>query len=241
MDALIKRKDTVKLLILSQLLRGLNQREIAKRLGLTPQAISEYFKELYAEGLVRDYELTEKGFRWLVEKLFDLHVWTENMLKDLYSKNVIAIAVGEVREGDRVKYWFEDGLVYCKVSEDYNAIALTGGKDEDVLIKPIAFKPPERGKVTVFVVPDVVVGGSKSVDVDKLKELGKGKVVVALGVEALVACRKVGFNPVFFGAKQCCVEAVHHGCDVLAVCTQSLLNDLLQTLMNENIEYKILK
>ena len=239
MDALIRRKDTVKLLILSQLLRGLNQREIAKRLGLTPQAISEYFKEMNADGLVRDYELTEKGFRWLVEKLFDLHVWTENMLKDLYSKNVIAIAVGEVREGDKVKYWFEGGLVYCKVSEDYNAIALTGGRDEEILIKPISFRPPERGNVTVFVVPDIVAGGSKSVDVNKLKELGKGKVVVALGVEALVACRKAGFNPVFFGAKQCCVEAVHHGCDVLAVCTQSLLNDLLQTLMNENIKYKI--
>ena len=40
MDALIRRKDTVKMLILSLLLDGLNQREIARRLNLTPQAVS---------------------------------------------------------------------------------------------------------------------------------------------------------------------------------------------------------
>ncbi|ADB58882.1 DUF7839 domain-containing protein [Archaeoglobus profundus] len=241
MEALTKRKDTVKLLILSLLLNGLNQREIARRLGLTPQAISEYFKELSSEGFVKNYEITEKGLRWLIERIYEIHVWSENILKNLYSEKVVAIAVGRVRKGDKVRYWFDTGLIYCKVSEDYNAVALTDGENEEILIKPIAFKPPERGKVTVFVVPDVTLGGSKAVDVQKISELAENKVVVALGVEALVACRKASLNPVFFGAKCCCVEAVHHGCDVLVVCAQSLLNDLIQTLIDEGIEYKILK
>ncbi len=241
MEALIRRKDTVKLLILSYLLNGLNQREISKRLCLTPQAISEYFKELNSEGFVRNYEVTEKGLRWLVEKLYEIHVWSENILKNLYSEKVVAIAVGKVRKGDKVRYWFDNGLIYCEASDDYNAVALTNGENEEVLIKPIMFKPPEKGKVTIFVVPDVTLGGSKVVDVQKIYEIAKDKVVVALGVEALIACRKANLNPVFFGAKHCCVEAVHHGCDVLAVCTQSLLNDLIQTLMDENIKYEILK
>ncbi|WP_457548510.1 DUF7839 domain-containing protein [Archaeoglobus sp.] len=241
MEALIKRKDTVKLLILSLLLNGLNQREISKRLSLTPQAISEYFKELNSEGLVRNYEITEKGLRWLIEKLYEIHVWSENILKNLYSEKVVAIAVGKVREGDKVRYWFDRGLIYCEVSDDYNAVALTNGENEEVLIKPITFKPPEKGNVTIFIVPDATLGGSKAVDIQKIYEIAKDKVVVALGVEALIACRKAGLNAVFFGAKQCCVEAVYHGCDVLAVCTQSLLNDLIQTLMDENIKYKILK
>ncbi len=241
MEALIRRKDTVKLLILSQLLNGLNQREIAKKLRLTPQAISEYFKEMSAEGLIKGYEVTDKGFRWLVERLYDVHVWTESILKRIFSKNVVAIAVGEVRRGDRVRYWFENGLIYCKVDEDYNAIALTEGRDEDVLIKPLKFRTPKKGGVMVFVVPDTVVGGSKSVDLNALKMLSEGRYVVAMGVEALVACKKVGVDAVFFGAKQSCVEAVHHGCDVLAVCTQSLLNDLVQTLLDEGIEYEIVQ
>ena len=239
MEALVRRRDTVKLLILSLLLNGLNQREIAKRLCLTPQAISEYFKELNSEGFVRNYEVTEKGLRWLIEKIYEIHVWSENILKNLYSEKVIAVAVGKVREGDKVRYWFDKGLIYCEVSDDYNAVALTDGENEEVLIKPITFKPPERGNVTIFVVPDVTLGGSKAVDVRKIYEIAKDKVVVALGVEALIACRKAGINAVFFGAKYCCVEAVHHGCDVLVVCTQSLLNDLIQTLMDEGIKYSL--
>jgi len=235
----MKRRDTVKLLILTLILDGLNQREIAKRLRLTPQAISEYFKDLTSNGLVKDYNITEKGFRWLVERLFNLHVWTEKILKNLYSRNIVAIAVGEVRRDDKVFYWFEDGLIYCKVNENYNAIAITDGKDEEVLIKPLAFKPPRRGKVQIFVVPEVVDGGSKVVDVDYLRRIGEGKFVVSLGVEAFVACRKAGLNSIFFGARCCCVEAVHHGCDVLVVCTRSLLNDLIQTLLDEGIEYEV--
>ncbi len=238
MNVLIKRRETVKLLIMSLLLNNLNQREIAKRLGLTPQAISEYFKELSSKGLVENYSLTEDGYRWLVKMLFDLHVWTEKILKDLYSKNIVAIAVGEVKRNDGVRYWFEDGLIYCKVDENYNAIALTDGVNDEVLIRPIAFKPPRRGKVYVFVVPDVTSGGSRLVDIEKLREIGRRKIVVALGVEAFVACKKANLNPVLFGAKCCCVEAVHHGCDVLAVCTQSLVNDLIQTLIDEEIDYE---
>ena len=235
----MRRRDTVKLLILTLILDGLNQREIAKRLRLTPQAISEYFKDLTSNGLVKDYNITEKGFRWLVERLFNLHVWTENILKDLYSRNIVAIAVGEVRRNDKVFYWFENGLIYCKVNENYNAIAITDGKDEEVLIKPLAFKPPRRGKVQIFVVPEVVDGGSKVVDVDNLRRIGEGKFVVSLGVEAFVACKKANLNSIFFGARCCCVEAVHHGCDVLVVCTRSLLNDLIQTLLDEGIEYEV--
>ncbi|RLI85313.1 MAG: replication/maintenance protein [Archaeoglobales archaeon] len=239
MEVLMRRRDTVKLLILTLILDGLNQREIAKRLRLTPQAISEYFKDLTSNGLVKDYNITEKGFRWLVERLFNLHVWTENILKDLYSRNIVAIAVGEVRRNDKVFYWFENGLIYCKVNENYNAIAITDGKDEEVLIKPLAFKPPRRGKVQIFVVPEVVDGGSKVVDVDNLRRIGEGKFVVSLGVEAFVACKKANLNSIFFGARCCCVEAVHHGCDVLVVCTRSLLNDLIQTLLDEGIEYEV--
>ncbi len=239
MDALIRRKDTVKMLILTLLLDGLNQREIAKRLNLTPQAISEYFKELNAEGFVEGYEVTDKGLKWLTEKIYEIHTWSEEILKRVFSVNVVAIAVGRVSKGEKVRYWFENGLIYCKVDENYNAIALTDGTNEDVLIKPVSFKPPRKGKVTILPVPDVVYGGSKSVDLEKLKKLAENRFVVALGVEALIACKKAGLNAVFFGSKCGCVEAVHHGCDVLAVCTQSLLRDLTQTLISEEIEYSI--
>jgi putative transcriptional regulator len=63
--------------------------------------------------------------------------------------------------------------------------------------------------------------------------------VVALGVEALIACRKIGIEPVFFGAREVCVESAHHGCNVAVVCTESLINDLLRRLIEENITFEV--
>ncbi len=245
MDVLLSRKDTMKLLILCQLLNRLNQREIARRLNLTPQAISEYFKDLMAEEFIssgRDgYEITDKGLYWLIKNLFNLHVFTEELLKKLYSTSLVAIATESLKKGDNVFYWFRNGLIYCKkVEKNSNAIALMDAdRDEEVLIKPFVFKPPKKGRALIVEVPDVIHGGSRTLDLSKLKDL-KG-LPVALGIEALIVCKKLGINPIFFGAKEACIESVHHGCDVIVFCTRSLMSDLIRRLIEEEIEFEILR
>jgi len=250
MKVLLSRKDTIKLLILSELvLRSCNQRDIALRLGLTPQAISEYFKELVADGLVKTlqkgyYEVTEKGVQWLTKNMFDLHMFSEDVLKRVYSKSVVAIAVGDVSEGDDVRYWFKNGLVFCSKDDNPNAKALTSARDgEEVLIRPYKdLKPPKKGKVVVLKVPYVCEGGSRKADVGLIKRAVRENpeaAVVALGVEALVACKKAGVEPVFLGAREVCVESVHHGKDVIVVCTENLIDDLLRRLVEEDIAFEV--
>jgi len=245
MDVLLSRKNTVKLLILSLLLNNANQRQIAKRLNLTPQAVSEYFKELVSDGLVecnRGYVITDRGLKWLVDELFNIHVWSERILKCLYSTSLTAISTEKIEKGEEVGYLFQNGLIYCGKSKDYNykAIALTSADEGDeILIRPLTFKPPKKGEITIFEVPDVTSGGSRCVDLNKLKEIAKGKIVTALGVEALVACRKSGLKPVFFGAREVCIESAHHGCDVLVVCTKSLVKDLIQKLLDESLTFDV--
>ncbi|MEM4702523.1 MAG: winged helix-turn-helix transcriptional regulator [Archaeoglobaceae archaeon] len=246
-----ERKDTVQLLILTELMLNpeCNQRDIARKLNLTPQAISEYFKELVAEGFLRVihrgyYEVTKKGEDWLTKNLLDLHLFTEEMLKKIYSKTIVAIAVGDIEENSSVKYWFEDGFIFAKKEENGNGIALTSAKDgEDVLLKPTgSFEAPQKGEVIVAKVPDVVEGGSRKAKIEMLRGLIKSRqrsIVVAIGVEALISCRKAGVEPIFFGAKDVCVEAAHHGCGVIVVCTESRTNDLLRTLIEEGLKFEV--
>ena len=251
MKVLLNRKDTIKLLILAELMirKNCNQREIAEKLRLTPQAISEYFKELVAEGLIRVvqkgyYEATDRGIDWLTKHLFDLHMFSEDLLKKIFSHSLIAIAIGEIKAGDKVYYWFENGLIYCKVNSNANGIALTSANDgEELLIKPIeGFKPPTRGKIIIIKVPDIGEGGSRKIDINWLKDLiKKYHMVVAVGVEALVCCKKAGVEPIFFGGREACIEAAHHGCDVVVVCTESLLDDLLRKIMNENLKFEVIQ
>ncbi|MEM0202332.1 MAG: winged helix-turn-helix transcriptional regulator [Archaeoglobaceae archaeon] len=248
---LLERKDTMQLLILTELMLNpeCNQRDIAKKLNLTPQAISEYFKELTAEGFVKVvqrgyYEITKKGEEWLTKNLLDLHVFSEEMLKKIYSKTIVAIAVGKVEENSVVKYWFEDGFVFAKKDEKGNGIALTSAEDgEDLLVRPTgSFEPPEKGEVIVVKVPNVAEGGSRKVDIEKLRELVKSRsksIVVALGIEALVACRKIKVEPIFFGAKEVCVEAAHHGSGVIVVCAEDRVNDLMRTLIDEGLKFEV--
>ncbi len=51
---------------------GIRQQEIATKLGVTPQAVSEYIRELADEGMVSanrrgNYEMTKAGIEWVLE------------------------------------------------------------------------------------------------------------------------------------------------------------------------------
>ncbi len=251
MKLLLSRKDTIRLLILSELVlnKQSSQRDIARKFGLTPQAISEHFKDIIAENLVSVvhkgyYEVTEKGINWLTKNLLDLHLFSEELVRKLFSRSVVAIAVGDIKEGDEVFYWFQDGYIYAKSEKSGNGIALmSAGDGEDVLIKATSgFEPPRKGEIIVLKVPDVGGGGSRKVDADAFRQLIKNRprsIVVAIGVEALVACRKAGVEPIFFGAKDACIEAAHQGSGVIVACTESLLNDLLRRLIDEELSFEM--
>jgi len=251
MKLLLSRKDTMKLLILSELVlnKHLSQRDIAKKFGLTPQAISSHFKDLTAEGYISVvhkgyYEVTEKGVDWLTKNLLDLRLFSEELVKKLFSRSVVALAVGRISEGDEVRYWFQDGYIYARKEKGGNGVALVSAKDgEDILIKATSgFEPPKKGEVIVVKIPDVGEGGSRKVDVESFKKLIKSRprsIVVAIGVEALVTCRKARVEPIFFGAKEVCVEAAHQGSGVIVACTESFLNDLLRKLIDEELSFEI--
>ncbi len=251
MNFLLSRKETIRFLILAELMLNpeCNQRDIARKLRLTPQAISEHFKELINEGYIRVihkgyYEVTRKGEEWMSRSLLDIHMFSEELLKKLYSKTIVAIARGEIAENDTVRYWFEDGFVFAARSEDGNGVALTAAEDgEEVMIKPTgSFTPPSKGEIIVVKVPGVAEGGSKKIDLKKFSDLVKSRrrsIVVAIGVEALIACRKIGVEPIFFGAKEVCIEAAHHGSGVIVACTEAMLNDLLRSLMEEELKFEI--
>ncbi len=253
MKVLLSRKDTVRLLILSELMKNpeCNQRDIARKISVTPQAVSEHFKELIAEEMIRVihkgyYELTEKGREWLNRNLLDLHLFTQEVLNRVYSSSIVAIAIGKIKNGNKVQYWFEDGFIYAREDSEGNGTALSDAENgEDVLVKPEGqFTPPSKGEIIAVRVPMVERGGSRNADIELLKKIIKEKrrhIVVALGFEALVSCRKAGVEPIFFGAKNVCIEAAHQGSGVIAVVTESLIEDLIRTLVDENLGFEIVE
>jgi len=79
------------------------------------------------------------------------------------------------------------------------------------------------------------------VDMDLLEELVKdSNYICALGVESLIALRKVGREPnVMFGAKESVVEAAFHGVSSIVVSVDEEVPPLLNRLESEGLAYEL--
>jgi len=99
----------------------------------------------------------------------------------------------------------------------------------------------DEGRITVCKVPRVQLGGSRRVNLEALDGLLSGnKMVGCLGIEALVAIRKVGREPdIIFGAKESSVEAAYHGISSVIVSVDEQIPSLLNRLESEGLKYEL--
>ncbi|MDP2845517.1 MAG: winged helix-turn-helix transcriptional regulator, partial [Candidatus Methanoperedens sp.] len=96
------------------------QKEIADKIGITPQAVSEYIKELVSEGLlfadgrVR-YRVTKKGVEWVLERAQELKKYARFVMEDVVSHISVATAIAMERldKGQKVSLRMEKGLLYA--------------------------------------------------------------------------------------------------------------------------------
>jgi len=75
-----------------------------------------------------------------------------------------------------------------------------------------------------------------------LKKVIQGRQLVgAIGIEALIALRKVGVEPTcLYGVREAVVEAARSGLSPAVVCVDADTSDLLKRLEEKNIDYEIL-
>jgi len=72
------------------------------------------------------------------------------------------------------------------------------------------------------------------------EELDKGRLVGAIGNEALVTLKNVGKKPDYrYGVKKAMVEAASCGQSFLVVCTEDVASEIVHRLEEEKLEYKI--
>jgi putative transcriptional regulator len=231
---------------------NLRQKEVADRLGVTPQAISEYIKELVADGLVSTdgrmrYSITKEGVEWLLDGAAELKRYARVVMEEIISHVSVWTALAELdlAEGERVSLEMRKGLLYANKKQgiDASGITISDAKaGEDVGVSDLkGLISLEEGKITVCKVPRVQAGGSRKVDVDLLKGIISGdRMIGALGIEALVALRKTGWEPdVVFGAKESAVEAAYHGIDSVIVSVDEQVPSLLERLESEGLKYEL--
>ena len=103
---------------------SVRQQEIAAKLGVTPQAVSEYIRELADEGLVTThgrgrYEVTKSGIEWVLRHAEALEAYARHVNRDIIQQVAVwtAIARDEIQKGDAVGVVMQDGWLYATKEE----------------------------------------------------------------------------------------------------------------------------
>ncbi|HPT36796.1 MAG TPA: MarR family transcriptional regulator [Methanothrix sp.] len=232
---------------------NLRQKEVAEKLGVTPQAISEYIKELVSDGLVTTdgrmrYSITKEGVEWLLESAAELKRYARVVMEDIISHVSVwtAIAEADLVEGERVSLEMRSGLLYANRKDGIEAtgVVIAGVRSgEDVGVSDLrGLISLDEGRIILCKVPRVQNGGSRKVDLQALAEqLSRAKMVGCLGIEALVALRKLGREPdIIFGAKEFAVEAAYHGITSVIVSVDEQIPSLLTRLESEGLKYELI-
>lgn len=103
---------------------SIRQQEIAGKLGVTPQAVSEYIREMVDEGLVTAhgrgrYEVTKSGIEWVLRHAEALESYARHINRDIIQQVAVwtAIAREDIRKGDTVGVLMQDGWLYATKQE----------------------------------------------------------------------------------------------------------------------------
>jgi len=231
---------------------NIQQRDIAGKLDITPQAVSDYIRQLVEEGLIvsdgrSKYRVTSEGVNWVIKVLRELSNYSTFIEKAITNISVCA-AVADVNltKGQTVGLKMREGLLFAsdKVGKGAKGIAFSDATaGEDVGVYNIqGMVNLEIGKVAILKMPGIQRGGSKMVDVDRLKaRIESRRLVGAVGIEAIVALRKLGIEPVYnYGVTEAVIEAAKSGLSPLIVSVDDEISGLIRRLGEEGIGCEII-
>jgi putative transcriptional regulator len=254
-EILRNKNQATRLQILAEIANGgphIQQRDIALKLNVTPQAISEYIGMLAEDGFIildghSSYRITNEGVNWIIKVLKELKEYSDFIVESVTNISVCAaIAATDMAEGQKVALVMKDGLLYASAGPGRGAVGTTisvAAKGQDVGVKNIeGIVNLQTGKAVILKIPGIKTGGSARVDLAKLKSYTRGiKSAGAIGIEALAALNRSGSCDVYYyGVKEAVVEASQHGLSPVVACVEDEISSLIKKLEEKNIPYDLI-
>ena len=238
----------------------LKQKDLAEKLGITIQAVSENIKTLIELGYITSkdgrspYKITQSGIDKVKKDAISLRKYTDSVLETMNHYKTIwpAIAKEELKKDDIVGLYMDDGVLYAhKKEENATGIVLDDAEENmDVSLTNLTgIIDMKVGEVTVINVPTIKDGGSKKCDLDLIKNVyEKGtnnngifnKVAVA-GTVSRAVTNKLGINiDIEYAAPQASANAARKGLNVLAIVVGDMSKAFTRELESEKIKYNII-
>jgi putative transcriptional regulator len=230
----------------------MRQRDIADSLGITVQAVSKHFRRLLAEGLVAfsgvEYVLTPRGLERMSRYTKFLQTQTRKAASCLRMERLwSAIASKPISAGEEVGLVMKNGVIYAvsRSSEDAKAFGVAvseTAKGEDIALRNMRGTINlRRGTVTVITIPSINQGGSRRVDLVKVRKIYtrfNPQRIGVMGTVARVVANKLNFRvDLEFGVSRSAAMAALRGLDVLVLSTGRMTNRVLEEVEKVNIRH----
>ena len=230
---------------------AIRQLEIAEKLGVTPQAVSDHIRELVDEGMISmsgrsNYVVTRAGIEWVLANAEILESYIRHIRLDVIQHNSVwaAFAADDLKSGEIVGLFMKEGYLYAgkKPRSAMATVHADANKNEDVGIVDVnGIIEHNEGVIHICKIPRIQHGGSRRVDKEKLKEIvAMTRMTAASSIEASAALRSIGRKPdLFFGACDGVIEAALHGITCTIVIVDNEFTNFLKRLENTSLEYVI--
>lgn len=230
---------------------NIQQRDIAKTVNVTPQAVSDYVKQLLKDGLLISsgrsrYRVSTEGVDWILKQLKEAQEYFNSAEKTVSNIKVsAAVAACRLSQGQTVELVMRGGQLFATDDLGVGAkgIAISDATEgEDVGVTNIqGIISLETGEVTILEVPNMQKGGSKKVDLDRLQSASRDrKPIASVGIEALTALKRIGIQPDYiYGATEAVIEATNSGLSPVIVCIDAEIPILIKRLEEAGIKHSL--
>jgi putative transcriptional regulator len=253
-EILRNKNQATRLQILAEIANGgphIQQRDIARKLNVTPQAISEYIGLLAGDGFLTldghsHYHITNEGVNWIIKVLKELKEYSDFIVESVTNISICAaIAETDLAEGQKVTLKMKDGILYASVGAGRGSVGTTisaARAGQDIGVKNIeGIVELQTGKALILKVPGIKTGGSAQIDPARLKKyIHRAGPVGVIGIEALAALNRTGAAGNIFGVKEAVVEAAQHGLEPVVVCVEDEISGMIKKLEEKNIPYDLI-
>jgi putative transcriptional regulator len=229
------------------------QKDISDALGITIQAVSKYFKKMAREGLLEvgseraDYRLTPKAVEKLREDVKYLERYVARIKRDMkVEQHFPAMAAKPIKAGEKVGLLTKKGVLYAVAasnpeSEAFGTATTDASRGEDVGLKDLQGKlKMKQGKILIVKLPSIKQGGSRAVDVAKVKEFYEEFQPDRVGVMGAVGraiVNKLGLKAdIEFGISRAAALAASRGLNVFVLVVGRMVNRVVEEIDATNMK-----
>ena len=229
------------------------QKDISDALGITIQAVSKHFKKLMQEGLLEagseraDYRLTPKAVEKLREDIKYLERYVTSIQREMKVEHYIpAMATKTIKAGEKVGLTTKKGVLYAvaesnPASEAFGIATTDASRGEDVGLKDLQGKLKlSQGKILIVKLPSIRQGGSRAVDVTKVRafyEEFKPDRIGVMGAVGRAILNKLGLKAdIEFGISRAVALAASRGLNVFVLVVGRMVNRVIEEIDATNMK-----